>query len=316
MKKFLITSFIFVSPLLIGLAILEYKLAKMPNSYNRQKKLIAPLLKDIEVINVGSSSSHQGIDPECFSVPGFNLANVSQTTYYSGKLAEYYVDKMPKLKLVIIPIDYLCFYRRMEDIDANWRVYFYYYYWHIDVKRSSIFDIRKYSLIYLYSPHAVLGIIKKRFKSDNYTETKYGYSRTDSTGHLKNISMEEGASRVRYHEIGYTAEHVKEVTEDFAEFLNYLDKKKIKFAFVTNPVCSTYYNNTNPEIVAMNQRIVDSFCKKYNCKYYNYFKDSRFTIDDFRDNDHMDYIGATKYSKILDSEIIRPMLNIQDATHQ
>jgi hypothetical protein len=49
---------------------------------------------------------------------------------------------------------------------------------------------------------------------------------------------------------------------------------------------------------------MNDLCLKYNAEYFDYFKDSRFTKGDFYDNDHLNYIGAGKFSRILDQDIV------------
>jgi hypothetical protein len=49
---------------------------------------------------------------------------------------------------------------------------------------------------------------------------------------------------------------------------------------------------------------VRRICAKYNCNYYNYLNDSRFCVSDYADNDHLSFIGAGKYSRIINYEIV------------
>ncbi len=310
MKKFFINISLFILPLAVGWWLLEKKLQTVPNSYNQKKKYLEAKMAAVEVINTGSSHALNGIDPQYFSHPGFNLANITQTIYYDEAMVREYIDKMPKLKLVIIPVSYFTLHRRLQDLEEDWRMYLYYYYWHIPVPGKPIIDINKYSLMTIYTPHVTMGIIRRGFKVDmapKYTEL--GFEGKDSVGHIAAITDESGKAREQYHAKGYNPANVAEGTATLAQLLELLKAKHITAVMVTTPVYRTFSSNANPQILATIAHATDSLSKAFGCRYVNYFTDPRFGIDDFTDNDHLNYMGAAKFSKILDSEVVRPALS-------
>lgn len=309
MKKLFVNIALFVLPLVTGYLLLELRLQKIPNSYNQKKKFFEARIDEVEVINIGSSHGLNGINPEFFTSSGFNLANITQTIYYDEALLEKYIDHMPKLKMVIIPVSYFSLHRRLENLAEDWRMYFYYYYWGIDVPGKSVFDINKYSLLTIYTPHVVMGIIRRGFDVDMAPKySALGFEgRTETDG--KGITDKTGIIRERYHAEGFNKKNVARGIADLDKLLKLLKEKHITPVLVTTPVYKTFYSHANPEILNTIQQVTDSMSRKYGCKYISYFTDSRFTIKDFADNDHLNYIGAEKFSKIMDSEIIRPILN-------
>ena len=54
----------------------------------------------------------------------------------------------------------------------------------------------------------------------------------------------------------------------------------------------------------INSRAINVLSKKCNIPYYDYFKGDRFEESDFYDNDHLNFMGAEKFSKILDNETV------------
>jgi hypothetical protein len=78
----------------------------------------------------------------------------------------------------------------------------------------------------------------------------------------------------------------------------------VEVVFITTPVLPTYYKFIDREIERKNTLAINGLCNKYSCKYFNYFRDDRFTEKDFYDNDHLNFIGAEKFSGIINDEII------------
>jgi hypothetical protein len=306
MKRFLASAFLFSLPLVVGYVLLERRLQRIPNSYNQKKWNIEKQLSEIEVLNVGSSNALSGIDPQYFSHKGFNLANATQTIYYDEKLIEHYADKLPRLKLVIIPVDY-AFHRQLAQINEQWRSYFYYYYWKIGVPDAPFYEMKKYSLLSIYSPRTVYHFIRKKFKLS--LAPKYqpnGYYRRDSTAHIKWLTDSMGITRENYLSKFYSENNISQSKACLENAIKVLQAYHVEVVLISMPFFHTLYDHFDPKIVARNQAVINELCNRYHCRYFNYMKDARFGIDDFNNCDHMDYIGAAKLSSILDSEVIAP----------
>jgi len=304
MKKFFILSFLFLLPLVAGFLWLEKRLVKIPNSYNQKKDCIEKQLNDIEFLVLGTSHTLYGVDPACFSHKGFNLANISQTPYYDARLTEYYLDKLPRLKMVIIPVSYFSFYKQLKKGAEDWREYFYYYYWKIKIPDRSVFDLNKYSLFTIYTPYSVMGFARMHFRNSSAPKyTFYGFEKKEIENRQNSINDKSGFDRVEFLNRGYNDTNYNAGVADFEYLLQLLKKKNIQPVFITTPAWITYSRNLNPVILERNKIVIDSLCRKYNGLYFNHLQDSHFNLEDFADNDHLDFQGAEKFSHILDSEI-------------
>ncbi len=310
MKKFFINITLFLVPLIAAWLLLENRLQTIPNSYNQKIKHLEPQLDKVEVVNLGSSHALNGINPEYYSHSGFNMANITQTIYYDRVLMDIYIPKMPKLKMVIIPISYFTLHRRLQDLEEDWRMYLYYYYWGIPVPGKGIFDINKYSLLTIYTPHVTMGIIRRGFKVDmapKYTPLGFaGVQKADTSL----ITQATGKAREEYHAKGLSPQNVAEGIGNLDILIKLLKEKNIVPVLITTPVYKTFSSNANPQILAAIKQATDSMCRKYGIRYVNYFTDPRFNINDFTDNDHLNSWGAEKFSKILDSEVVKPGLRL------
>lgn len=309
MKRFLRDITIFLVPLVLFFYLLEKRLQLIPNSYNQKKYYIEQKLDSIEVLNLGSSHALYSFNPAYYSVLGFNLGNVTQTLYYDRKLLAYYIDSLPNLKMVIVPVSYFSLHRHMRHMREDWRMFFYYYYWGFPVRERSILNVNRYSLLAIYTPRTVMGMIRRGFKMNlakGYTP--YGFQAHDSVSKEMNVDEKAAIGREEYLSQGFTPENVAEGTKELDELLQLITAHQVIPVLITTPAYKAFTAHAKPEILARLNEVIDSMCRKYNCRYFNYFTDTRFVKEDFADNDHTNARGAAKFSKIVDSEIIRPML--------
>ncbi len=304
-KKFIIKGLIFIIPVFIILGLIEYKLYQIPNGYNKKRALLESQLDSLEVLVLGSSQALHGINPAYFSLKGFNVANNSQSLYYDTQIALKYIDRMKRLKCVVVNISYFSLWNQLEDLPEDWRDSFYYYFWDIKYPGLKILNAKNYSLIMLYGTQNALQYTAERFHVD-LTEhmSPNGWIKTDTLPNNPQISDESGRKRVEFHD---KIRHQKRFTENIALLENFISeckKRKVDVTFVMTPVYETYYRYANPEVIRKNKLALNKLCKKYGCRYFNYFIDPRFTIKDFNDNDHLNFMGARKFSTLLNNDFI------------
>lgn len=287
---------------------MEYRLTKIPNTYNVKRKSIEIQLDSIEVLVLGASQTLYAVNPAYFSCKGFNLSNSSQSLYYDTQLTLKYIDRMLNLKCVIVSIAYYSFWHQVGDTNDKWRDYFYYRFWDIKCPFIVMDDPKVYSLIMLYTP---LETLKYAFHFFNIDLSKglrpNGWLALDTLSNNQNISEISGKNRVEFHDKTHFEYRFKEIFSTVDSFVYECRKRGIKVVFITTPVLPTYYNYTKPETNQVNTKAILELCQKYDCDYHDYFRDNRFTNRDFVDNDHMNFVGAEKFSKILNADIIEKL---------
>jgi hypothetical protein len=304
-KSFFVKGIIFVTPLLLLLGLIEYKLYHIPNGYNTKRKLLERQLDSIQVLVAGSSQTLHGINPAYFSCRGFNVANNSQSLFYDTQIALKYIDRMKQLKCVMVTISYFCLWNQLSDLPEDWRDSFYYYYWDIKYPGLKMLNAKNYSLIMLYGTQNALQYTTELFHVD-LTEnmSKNGWIKIDTIHNNPQISDESGRKRVQFHN---KISHPYRFAENIAILENFIiecKKRNVDVAFVTPPVYKTYYNYIDTEMNRKNVDAIKSLCQRYGCTYHDYLCDQRFTSKDFNDNDHLNYMGAAKWSAILDSDVV------------
>ena len=308
MRRFTIKLLLFLLPVIALVVYTEIRLSTLHNSYNKKRQLLEQQANEIEVLVLGSSQALYGIDPSYFCCKGYNVANVHQTIYYDKRILLNYLPKLTKLKAVIISVSYPSFMGQLRNSKEAWRDYFYYRFWGIRYKNLSRFNSKRFSFIELYGMNETLKYLEKGFKIDLSADIQTcGYARNDSIHHLQKISDSLGKLRVAYHNSTYNAKEVNYIINDLDDMIAALKQRGISTILISPPVYHTYSDKCNKEYVTLVEDVTKKMSAKYGCKVYNYFTDARFTIDDFADNDHLSYVGAAKFSKIIDSEVIRPI---------
>lgn len=307
MRKIATKIFIFCLPLVSIFFYVEYKLRQVPNSYTIKKRYLEKNSKKIETVVLGSSQALYSVNPLYFSSKTINLANASQSLYFDVALLEKYADKLPSLKKVIIPVSYFSLFYDMNDGKEKMRAYAYYHYYNLKNHDFNYCDIKNYSLVSLLGIKRVLVSAKSGFKQLNDENilkmTTEGFLPYDSTNLNKRINDSLGKEWLAYHQSFMKKSSFNFNINCLNRLLQNLTKKNIQVYFISTPTYKTYYQNFDTLIVRTNDSVINSLCRSYNCKYFNWSTDTSFTKQDFYDNDHLNKYGAVKFSKLLDSTI-------------
>ncbi|SHH95805.1 hypothetical protein SAMN05421866_0031 [Chryseobacterium oranimense] len=303
MKKLIKNIFLFLFPIIICLGIIEFSLRKVPNDYSYKNDYLTKNSGEIEVLYLGSSHIFFGVNPEFSKYKGFNLAMTSQDLSLDWKLFNNFKD-WKNLKTIVIPIDYISLYSKLEYGIEDWRMKNYTIY--NDISSNKFED------------H--LEIFNGKF-SDNIKRLKnyYQYGKTDIDcnqygfgtlykSSVKNDLISSAKIAAKRHSITIDSEKGKRAyidnTKAIENFIYYAKKNKINILFVSAPVTEYYSNLTKNEQLYT----TFSFLKKQiennnNCHYLNLMNDSEFNDGYFFDADHLNNLGAKKFTIKIDSAI-------------
>jgi hypothetical protein len=301
---------LFALPLVLLLVFIEYKLSKIPNTYTQKRIHLEKNLDSIQVLLLGGSQVLFGINPAYIAAKAFNLSDYDQPLYYDEQLALRYVPKMPQLKMVVISNTYYSFYYHLQHSPEPWRAFYYSRFWDIRPSYLSKWDTRNYSYLALYTPYVAMSYVLKFFKvnlAENMTGA--GWIKNDTTNDAQNISDSLGKETVKVHNTIIDTSAYAKILTDLEELVSTLQARGIKVVFVTPPVLPTYYKYCDYYILKKNAETFNLLSQKYHSVHYDYFSDSRFIKSDFQDNQHLNFIGSEKFSKILNYDIIQPFFN-------
>jgi hypothetical protein len=304
-KSFIIKGLVFILPVFLILGNIEYKLHGIPNGYNKKRAALERQLDSLEVLVLGSSQTLHGVNPAYFSLKGFNVANNSQSLYYDTQIALKYLDRMKSLKCVVVSMSYFCLWNQLEDLPEDWRDSFYFYFWDIRYPGLKMMNAKNYSLIMLYGTQNALQYTAEGFHEDLAKDMNpNGWIKIDTIPNNPQISDLSGKKRVEFHD---KIRHEKRFAENITLLENFITeckKRHVDVAFITPPVYETYYKYANPEVIKKNNDAINALCSNYGCRYFDYFSDRSFTLNEFNDNDHLNYKGAEKFSRIINHDVL------------
>jgi hypothetical protein len=301
MKKLFFRAVVFALPILCFLAYLEISLRKLPNGYTVKRTRLECVLDDTEVLIIGSSTAFWGIQPSALSAHAFSTAYVAQDIYHDVRLTQMYLDRMPKLHTVIIPLVYISFEYRLDTGSESWRDPFYVHAFGIP-NRAHPFDAGNFSYLALYGPDQA-----RKLLINGAPAPDVGPDGGEIHGGLPQGPSDAQAAQValdRHHALmhpEFAAENIR-LTE---ELLTALGNRGIRAVFVSSPVSSAYSSGMRPDVYRRMQDTTAALCRRYRLQYFNHTFDSDFTEADFYDADHLDKDGATKFTQMLRKEIFK-----------
>jgi len=307
--KFIKKLIVFAFPLVGGLIFFEIKLRSLENSYTVKRQNFENEVENVEVLILGNSHSYYGVDPKFLSLRGFNLANSTQSFFYDRQITMKYLPRMKNLKIVMIPISYFSFYYQMIDIAENWRDFAYQKFWNIRYPKLSCWDSRNYSYLMMYSPERSFKYLMSGFKTKLTDGLEYnGHFRKDTSGNSAELNDAVGRMIQKAHAGMIDLKQEKKNIEELTSLIDTLGKRNIKVILFTTPVAKTYSKFCDSAIIYRNKRILKEIVSNHNCVYKDYFLDKRFGMQDFGNNDHLNFIGAERFTFILNKEFILPLL--------
>ena len=237
----------------------------------------------------------------------YNLANTSQTVYYDVRMIRHYLDSLPRLKLVIFGVSLFTFEMQLHDSPEAWRSHFYYHTFGIptDDGKPAYGDLRNFSLFALYGAEASFGYLTGLMPVVD-TVNEYGWQEartknfrfTDADG-IKRVGVYLGLMHTKY---------IAQTVADLDAMIAELGRRGIASVMVMSPVYRTYSDHVDPRAYARTDSIARSIAARHGIPYHNYFRDPRFTVEDFANHDHVNVQGATKYAAIVQAEVIDPLL--------
>ncbi|MDX2469055.1 MAG: hypothetical protein QNL04_00605 [SAR324 cluster bacterium] len=112
MKHFIVKTVLFVLPFACLILWVEsglrsattQKFTKTKISYKVKKEYTEENKDSLQLIVLGSSHALYGVNPDLLSLKSVNLAHRIQDPYYDVNVANYYLEKLPKLEKVLISV--------------------------------------------------------------------------------------------------------------------------------------------------------------------------------------------------------------------
>lgn len=297
MNRFIKGVLAFLLPVFVLGAILEILLRNIPNDYKYKREYLDKHAPAIQTLYLGNSHIYYGINPEYMAPNTFNAAYVAQYLNYDLAILQKY--KWPALRQIVISVDYLSLYGKLEDGAENWRKKNYIIYYgintdteiadHMEVLSQFKTNLQKFYNYYVEHDKGV-------------TCSALGWG-TGYSAKTKNDLTETGKQAALRH-TSKDDRNFNENLQNLKTMIEFAEKNHISVFFLTAPAYKTYTDRLNQVQLTRTITAARQLAATYkNVKYFNLLEDHSFTKSDFFDADHLNEIGAKKFTHKTDSLI-------------
>ncbi|CAI8913383.1 hypothetical protein [Chryseobacterium sp. IT-36CA2] len=303
--KTLFRNILFFSiPLILFISFVEYSLRIIPNDYSYKEKYLSTKSSGIELLYLGNSHIYFGLNPEYSKYKSFNAAAISQTIDIDVEILNKY-KKWDSLKVIVLPVDYLTMYFRLENQMDSWRLKNYTLYYGFPSKNiENHFELFNGKFSKNFNR-----LTKYYFQEKNNIDcNKLGFGIDYVFNKSENLKT-TSESAIKRHSININDPKYKsnfdQNTIVVDRLIKFAKQNKIKLIFVSTPVSKYYFNESNNVQMNKTLRFVISIVKDNAsfCTYLNFMNDKNFVDNDFFDGDHLNNKGAKKFTQMLDDEI-------------
>ena len=305
LNRIVLRVFLYLLPLVILAAGLEYTARHLPNSYILKKECFEDYLSKnkLEVLILGDSHVLHGLDPREFSMNAFNMAEDGQYLEYDLGLLKKYRDRMPDLKYLVLRVGTRAFFCQIGDTSDMQQAYEYTIYYGIDHLPWSIEN-------HLELFH-IRGIEKRLFNAKKMREEYDPSLRGYSPHFVQDKSMRKdvvctgredcncpGLRRVRTHlphkpEEGWTVN-----TRYLEEIIQICREMNVKLVLLHCPCFDWYRAHQNEEQTEQLRILCRSLAAENKDIYFlDLLDDPDFVRDDYYDVNHLLDNGAKKFSR-------------------
>ena len=309
MRRFLTKVLLFVAPVILFFLILEVFLQTMGNSYRIKDEQLKQCKDSVQLLILGNSHATYGLDPAQFSIPAFNLAQVSQSLYYDRRITSKYLSGMKSLHYVLISVDFHSLYFSDEGYRNLWT-----YYGYGVAGDGMISLLPKYSRAIGYQPKFITEFVKRKF-SGKYrsfkaldVETgvdlghpiKNGFFAYKDSSELSPASLQKRADE--FNLMVSRKEERTTVLKDLETFISDLQVRRITPILITLPCYGPYRVLLNRDVQRKNEEDIRYLTEKYKISYWDYFT-LPMEADYFFNGDHLNSKGARYVSGLVSARL-------------
>ena len=293
---------LFLLPLFLVWLALEVFYRQAPNNYSykdQQLQKVAPFTK---TLIMGDSHAFYGINPVYFKDPTFNLSNISQSLLTDELLLEKHIANLPALKTVFINISYFTLSAKENDLESNWRKYFYYHSMGIRAPSISFWNPKRYSMALIQRFDKSIDLVQQYYKNHTIVSaTPLGYGKQDMSNVVKD---KEAISVVIANKHEDNSLDFKHNTARLQRIIALCKKYGVGVVLLEMPVYPAYYNLLDTEKKEKIKSVLHELSGVNDTVFYLDLSTSPlFEKQDLRDADHLTNSGAKKCSIFLNRYI-------------
>lgn len=251
--------------------------------------------QQIELLATGLSYVRDGLNLSVLHRKGFNFAFSSQDLYCDYLIVkEIFNDyELKNLKYLLIGLAYYSFDYDLSKSINSYLVPRYYKlaksngYYHFE---NDYLQFRK--------------VVKPLIKKPESTINEKLLNRNLYFQKLSEIEKINGKSTALRHSKKNYPDTVRQNKYYLSEMLKLAKQKNVKPIIVVFPTSEYYHNYISKDMELKFYNIIYELKEDNNFIIFDYFRNSNFENDDFYDASHLNYNGAKKFTKILNSLLL------------
>lgn len=300
MRWFVFRFALYTIPVLLIAALFEISLRQIPNNYSYIDDQLLHHGDSIEVLILGNSHAFNGVNPEGFGVPAFNAASISQDHRFDRALFERYLDRLPRLKAVVIPVSYASIGGRIELGNEPWRMKNYAIYMGQSAQTRNIED--RLEIMSRLKGEQFRSLIGFWFRGEtNITCDRFGGKPGKSDRDLDFST--EAVVAVNRHSKGPLGPYRANLNE-LNELIRTAERRGIRTLLFAPPGHSTYRALLDPQQLGLSKVIPRQLDREHgSVRYIDLLADARFVTSDFSNPDHLNASGNKRLTSILAEEL-------------
>lgn len=300
MRRFLVNTLIFSLIIAAFLAAGELVARRLPSPYRYKDRWLQANGQAVNTLILGHSQLYYGVRPELLGDSVFNLANISQSPHYDLALLEHYIDRLPNLRTVVMPVSYFT-YRDvdLENDPLGWQLLVRY---QTEMGVPLHGNLSKYNFM-ISDFDTYRGKLNNTVlrRSSNTCDT-LGFGLGYSLDRRRETAPTSGQWIARSHTMPYAGRDTA-VMQYQNRIIDLCRSHGAEAVFVTPPCWHTYRENIDTAQLAEMRRLFNTVRVEKNVRYFDFFDDTRFGNEDFFDAAHLSDRGAAKFASILRDSI-------------
>ena len=301
--KFFSRAVIYSLPILLLASGLEALQHMLPNEYTHKKELLEERLDELEVLILGSSHTYLGINPALLQSRAFNLAATAQTLYFDKFLLEKYIDRLPRLKKLVLPVSYPSLGSESYKNPGDYNRSYHYAYFYGSNAFVDMLAPRRFSLVSLFT------VKKSVDRSWDYFVRGDSLIEFDGNGWYNSDKepardlAKNGRDSGKLHDAVYDESLIPDNLRYISEMIRLCKRRGVEVYLLSMPMWKTYIEQVKPERYTRMVTAMDSLSRVEQIPYFNFTEDERFIAEDFFDSNHLNQQGADKFTHIFNGLI-------------
>lgn len=290
MKKFILKTLTLLIPILVFITFFEVYLrnSNLPNIYSFKNEL---LNQEHEALVLGNSHALRGILAENLNYNAISLANVSQSINIDYKWLKKSL-KNNKLKFIVLNFSLPTLTGNLFESKEKWRIKNYNIYTDLQLSYKISYNLELSNGKQIEN---LQKLIENKFNPFDVGILKNGSFPIDTTLTLESL---------KNHAVIASNRHISK-TNNIQNNINTLNKmvalsKKHNFdIIIVTPPSTKYYRELIPKNIEelMCNTLIDVDNKNSNVYWLNFYNDTTFNSNLFKDSDHLNLDGANELTK-------------------